>query len=322
MNFFRRTLICSSAAALSATSMVVGAGPASAAHVSCGQTIVASTTFDSNVGPCETGLTIGADNVVVDLNGFTLTGLSNGPGILVEGATGVTVRNGTVTGFDTGVSIEGGSANTVTGMSLLDNRGTGLYGEGVLIYRSTANIVSNNRVRNNGQYSGISVLNASQNLIENNQITGNDMSPFNTSGIRLENEGFSASNSNTVRGNLVQDSGLDGIQLFAGASDNRISRNTVLNSNRDGITAFAGASRNIIEDNQVRFNGAGPIPGNGIYIRAAAGNFPAPANNVIRRNVAFGNTVLDLRDGHPTCGTNVWTANQGATGSPPCVFNP
>jgi parallel beta-helix repeat protein len=325
MNFFRRTLICTSAAALSATSLVVGAGPASAVHVTCGQTIVASTTLDSNVGPCAEGLTIGADNVVLDLAGFTVSGTptaGEGPGILVADRTGVTIRNGTVTQFDSGVAIEGGSANTVTGMNIRGNRGAGDYGEGVLLFDTTGNTVSNNQITNNGPYGGISILIGTNNLIENNQIVGNNMSTTNTSGIRLENVGRTASNGNTIRGNLVQGSGLDGIQIFAGGSNNTISRNTVLNNNRDGITAFAGSNNNVIEDNQVRFNGYGPIQGNGIYIRAAAGNFAAPAGNIIRRNVASGNRVLDLRDGQANCGTNVWTANQGVTGSPPCVFNP
>ncbi len=325
MNSFRRLLICSSAAALSATSMVVGAGPAAAAHVTCGQTILVSTTLDSNVGPCAQGLTIGANNVVLDLNGFTVSGTpttGEGPGILVPDRTGVTIRNGTVTQFDSGVAIEGGSGNTVSNMNINGNRGAGDYGEGVLLFSTSGNTVRDNRITNNGPYGGVSVLIGTNNLIEGNQIVGNNMSTTNTSGIRLENIGRTASNGNTIRGNLVQGSGLDGIQIFAGGSDNVISRNSVLNNNRDGITAFAGSNRNIIEDNQVRFNGFGPIPGHGIFIRGAAGNFPAPANNVIRRNVSTNNRLLDLRDGTPNCGTNVWTANQANTGTPPCVFNP
>jgi parallel beta-helix repeat protein len=325
MNILRRTLISTSALALSATSLVIGAGPAAAAHVTCGQTIVVSTTLDSNVGPCAEGITIGANNVVLDLNGFTISGTpaaGEGPGILVPDRTGVTVKNGTVTQFDTGVSIEGGSGNRVTNMDLRANRGTGDYGEGVLLFSTSGNTVSGNRITNNGPYGGISILIGTNNVVENNQIVGNNMSSTNTSGIRLENIGRTASNGNTIRGNLVQGSGLDGIQIFAGGSDNRIAGNTVLNNNRDGITAFAGSKRNIIEDNQVRNNGFGPINGNGIFIRSAAGVFPAPAGNIIRRNVAGGNRVLDLRDGQPDCGTNVWSANQAVTGNPPCVFNP
>ena len=325
MNLYRRTLLYSSALALVATTLVVGAGPASATHVVCGQTITVSTTLDSNVGPCSTGLVIGANNVTLDLNGFTLSGTpatGEGPGVLIEGRTGVTVRNGTVTGFDSGVAIEGGSGNTVTRLILLDNRGAGDYGEGVLVFNSTGNTISYNQVRNNGPYSGISLIRSSNNLIEHNQITGNNQSTTNTSGIRVENVGAAASNANTIRYNLVQGSGLDGIQLFARASDNRVHHNSVIQNNRDGITAFAGASRNVIEDNQTHFNGFGPIAGNGIFIRGAAGTIPAPANNIIRRNVSTNNAVLDLRDGSPNCGTNVWSANQGNTGTPPCVFNP
>ncbi len=327
MNLLRRILFCSAAAAWAATTTVVGAGPASAAHVTCGQTITVSTTLDSDVGPCSEGLVIGADNITLDLNGFTISGtpaVGDGPGVSMTGRTGVTVRNGTITQFDAGVAIIGGSRNTVTHLQLIDNRGTTAtdFGEGVHVFNSTGNTISHNLVRNNGPWGGISLIRSSDNLIENNQITGNNQSTTNTSGIRLENVGQNASNANTVRNNIVQGSGLDGIQLFAGASDNVISRNLVTHNNREGITAFAGARRNTIEDNQVRFNGFGPIPGHGIFIRGAAGAFPAPANNIIRRNTATNNNLLDLRDGQPNCGTNVWSANQAVTGSPPCVFNP
>ena len=303
----------------------MGAGPASAAHVTCGQTITVSTTLDSNVGPCADGLIIGADNITLDLNQFSVIGttaVGDGPGILISGRTGVTVRNGTVTGFDSGVSIEGGSGNTLTRLRLVDNRGAGDYGEGALLFFTSGNTVTDNVVRNNGPYGGISLLRASTNLVERNAIMNNNQSTTNTSGIRLENIGVNASNSNTIRGNSISGSGLDGIQLFARASDNLISRNVVTGSNRDGINVFAGGNRNIIEDNQTRNNGFGPIPGSGIFVRGAAGTIAAPAGNIIRRNLSSGNNQFDLRDGTPNCGTNVWTANQGVTGTPPCVFNP
>lgn len=325
MNLFRRALICTSAAAVSAATLVVGAAPASAAHVACGQTITLTTTFDGSVGPCASGLVVGADNITIDLAGYTLSGTpeaGEGPGIDIGDHTGVTVRNGTVTRFDTGVAVQGGSGNTVTGMTLMANRGGGDFGEGVLIFAGTANTVSANRVQDNGPYGGVSLLVASHNVVTGNQISGNAMSTTNTSGIRLENIGHSASNDNTISDNLVQGSGLDGIELFAGASTNRIQRNTVVQNNRDGITAFAGSSGNLVEDNQIRSNGFGPIAGDGIYLRAAQGTFGAPSGNVVRRNVSTGNKVYDLRDGTPDCGTNLWSANTAVTGTPPCVFTP
>lgn len=326
MSSFRRALTFSSAMALTTAGLVVSAVPASAGHVSCGQAITVSTTLDSNVGPCATGLVITADNVTLDLNGHTVSGNpgpGDGPGVEITGRTGVTVRNGTITQFDAGVAITGGSRNTVTGMTLIDNRGSFAtdFGDGVAVFDSTDNTIRGNRIRNNGPYSGISLVQSSNNLIEQNQITGNNQS-IQTSGIRVENVGRDASNANTIRANLVQGSSLDGIQLFAGASDNVVSQNSAIQNGRDGITAFAGASRNVIENNQTRFNGSGPIPGSGIYIRGAAGSFPAPAGNIIRRNVSTDNVQFDLRDGTPNCGTNVWSGNQGNTGTPPCVFAP
>jgi parallel beta-helix repeat protein len=166
------------------------------------------------------------------------------------------------------------------------------------------------------------LLVADGNLVENNELINNNMSPTNTSGIRLENIGQQSSDGNTIRRNVVQGSGLDGIQLFAGSDNNTVASNYVIGNNRDGITAFAGSSGNTIEDNQVFNNGFGPIAGSGIYIRSQAGNFPAPGNNIIRRNTSRGNAMLDLRDGTPNCGTNVWTANTAGTGSPPCTLNP
>ena len=298
---------------------VVGVSPASAAHVACGQAILVSTVLDGNVGPCATGITIGADNITIDLGGFTISGnptTGEGPGIGLFGRTGVTVRNGTVRGFDAGVAIERGSRNTVTSMQILDNRGGGGdFGDGVAIFLSNNNVVTNNQIRNNGQYSGVGLIGSAFNLIDGNQITDNNQNPNNTSGIRIENG--PASNDNIVTNNRVVNSGLDGIQVFAGGSRNQIRFNQVVGNRREGITVFAGGNNNVIEGNQVQRNGA-----HGIFIRAAAGNFPAPAGNQILRNFSFGNVQFDLRDGQPTCGTNQWQGNQGATGTPPCVFNP
>ena len=296
------------------------AGPAQAAHVSCGQTILVSTVLDSNIGPCGAGLVIGADNITLDLNGFTITGgpVGDGPGILLEGRTGVTVKNGTVTQFDAGVAIDGGSANTVTAMRLLDNRGSFStdFGDGIAMFATTSNRITNNQVRNNGPYDGIGMIRSHFNFVDSNQVADNIQSN-QTTGIRIENAGRNPSNDNVVTNNLVANNGLDGIQVFAGGSRNQIRFNQVFGNVRDGITVFAGGSNNIIEGNHVRGNRE-----DGIHIRGAAGTFPAPTGNQILRNVAFGNAIFDLRDDNPNCGGNVWRGNQAATFTPPCTMTP
>ena len=317
----RRTLASATAFLLSSLGIVGLAGPAQAAHVSCGQTILVNTALDGNL-VCNVGLTIGADNVTLDMAGFTLTGnaaTADGPGILVHGRTGVTVKNGTVTLWDAGVVIDGGSGNTVTGMRVLDNRGTTFtdFGDGIALFSSNSNRVTNNQVRNNGPYDGIGVLSGDFNVIDGNQVVDNNQAANNTSGIRLENLGFNGANDNVVTNNQVSNSGLDGIQVFAGGSRNQIRFNTVVGSSRDGINVFAGGANNVIEGNNLRANRQ-----SGIRIRGAAGNFPAPSGNQLLRNFSFGNVQWDLRDDSPNCGTNQWHGNQGQLVTPPCTLNP
>lgn len=318
----RRFLAPAGSLLLASLGIVVVAGPASAAHVACGQTIVVSTVLDADIGPCAAGITVGADNITFDLNGFTITGVptdGDGPGITLGGRTGVTVKNGTVTQFDAGVVILGGSRNTVTSMRVLDNRGSFStdYGDGVGLFSSNDNVLTNNQVRNNGPYDGIGLITSNRNLIDGNQVTDNNQSPRSTAGIRIENAGRVASNDNTITNNLVTNSAIFGIEVFAGGSRNVIRFNQVFGNTLDGITVFAGGNNNIIEGNSVRSNRA-----NGISIRGAAGTFPAPMGNQILRNQSFGNTGSDLRDFTPNCGTNVWSGNQAGTADPPCTRNP
>lgn len=184
------------------------------------------------------------------------------------------------------------------------------------MFATTSNRITNNQVRNNGPYDGIGMIRSNFNFIDSNQVADNIQSN-QTTGIRIENAGRTASNDNVVTNNLVANNALDGIQVFAGGSRNQIRFNQVFGNARDGITVFAGGSNNIIEGNHVRGNRE-----DGIHIRGAAGAFPAPTGNQILRNVAFGNAVFDLRDDNPNCGGNVWRGNQAATFTPPCTMTP
>lgn len=303
---------------------VVGlATPAYAANVACGQTILVSTTLDGNVGPCASGVTIGADNVTLNLNGFSISGTANpgeGPGVNLLNRSGVTVKNGTVTLFDAGVAITGGSANNVSNMKVVDNRGNTAtdFGDGIALFSSMRNQILGNEVRNNGPYDGIGLIVSNFNVIDGNRVTDNNQSANNTAGIRLENTGaVASSNDNIVTNNLVTNSGIYGIEVFAGGSRNQIRFNQVIGNALDGIVVFAGGNNNIIEGNNLRSNRA-----SGISIRGAGGVFAAPAGNQILRNFSFGNTASDLRDFQATCGTNEWHGNQGATFTPACTLNP
>jgi hypothetical protein len=87
------------------------------------------------------GIDVNASNVTIDLNGFTITAPGD-PGITIVGInasarSGITVENGTVTGFAVGV--ETGSAGIVRNMHA-DANGTGMtLGGNAVVAGCTAN---------------------------------------------------------------------------------------------------------------------------------------------------------------------------------------
>ncbi len=343
-------------AAMTVFGVLGGIVPAEAAVLSCGQTITVSTTLENDVGPCTNhGIIIGADNITFDLNGHRIFGTENvndKAGVYLLNRSGVTVRNGTVTNFDIGVAIEGGSGNTVTGIEARDNIGGsgGIGGDGIAILSSRGNRIVANRTVNNGPYSGIGLYSrvdsdhprattgvARDNLIDSNQvadniISRNRVSPTNTDndGIRMENDGAF----NTISNNQVVNSGLDGIALFADTSDNVVRGNTVQRNGfyrttarrGSGIIVFSRSTRNVVENNVSVGNAD-----SGIDIRPPVGTSAGATNNRIVNNTAFGNSALpfipspvfgpsfDLKDGNPNCDQNVWFGNRYRTFNQPCV---
>ncbi|HEX2192448.1 MAG TPA: right-handed parallel beta-helix repeat-containing protein [Acidimicrobiales bacterium] len=309
-------------------------GTASAAHVSCGQRITQNTVLDANVGPCPgDGIIIGADNIVLDLNGFTVSGTDaggEGAGILLEGRTGVTVRNGTVTRFDAGVVILVGSGNTVTRVLAHDNIGnlSSDFGDGILVFASSGNRIQQNVVRHNGPYSGISLFgDADNNLVDSNVAQDNnvDFAPtFNQDqGIRVEGRG---ADNNTVSNNSVTGSGLDGIIVFGYPSGtqnvgNVLRRNVTRNNgfhdkgHRRGNGIVTGGPQTLVENNVSQSNAA-----SGIRVNST--------NNTIRFNTATNNALsvnantgpaFDLQDTQPNCDNNLWQSNTYVTRSQPCI---
>ncbi|MBW3645926.1 MAG: hypothetical protein KY441_10540, partial [Actinobacteria bacterium] len=75
----------------------------------------------ADVGPCPgDGLIVAADGVVLDLNGHEVRGVNGAEetaGVVLRRVSGVTVTNGTVTGFDAGVVVGAGGY----GIAMLPN---------------------------------------------------------------------------------------------------------------------------------------------------------------------------------------------------------
>ncbi|MCA1705174.1 MAG: right-handed parallel beta-helix repeat-containing protein, partial [Actinobacteria bacterium] len=157
-------------------------------------------------------------------------------GVLLDGATNVTLRSGTVTGFDAGVYVMGGSGNTVTSITARDNinDNTGsttdanvcALGDGIAVLNSDSNTISSNTVVHNGPYSGISLLeDADGNTVRSNTVEDNNVPNLRPNGIGNCGAPFSRA---------IQDIGIrvEG----PGADNNLVSLNRVVNSAIGGIT--------------------------------------------------------------------------------------
>src|SRR5687767_4830579 len=87
--------------------LAVPSAPATAAVVTCGTVVTTDLTLTSDLGPC-TGdaLIAGADDITIDLGGYTISGTGTGAGVRVAQRSGVTVTKGTIQGFHTGVQLD------------------------------------------------------------------------------------------------------------------------------------------------------------------------------------------------------------------------
>lgn len=130
---------------------------------------------------------------------------------------------------EAGILMEG-NRNTLTRNRISD-------GGDAIIVSGDGNIVGDNQLSSTGCDGecgfGVSLEGGTGNLVE-----GNDMSHFHLAGIRVasfETEGGPPTTGNTVSGNIVRDSDLDGVIVKATATDTLVERNLVVGSGDDGI---------------------------------------------------------------------------------------
>ena len=210
-------------------------------------------------------LVVGADNVTLDLAGHRVFGNADrtgrDAGILLSGRKGVTVKGGTVEGFDAGVSVIGGAGNTIRDMVVRDNIGNpdssiSEYGDGIVLLFSKENSVLNNLVTHNGNYDGIGVLGvgSDRNLMQSLMFTDPNTKVL-------------------VRNNQVHGNGRSGIDVLS--RSNRIVGNDASNN----LTTFGGFD--LLDENPECDNNfwSGNIWGSGGFSPActAAGGHEAPA---------------------------------------------
>lgn len=110
-------------------------------------------------------LRVSADNVEIDLGGFGIS-MTGGPSTNTAGirnidsgagfANGLSVRNGAITGFSSGIRIDGGAGHRIEGVRISENTvdGIGITGAFDETGTGVANVIKNNVVVRNGTANG------------------------------------------------------------------------------------------------------------------------------------------------------------------------
>jgi hypothetical protein len=133
----RRALLGATLTIVTAAGLLVPAIEAQATGV-CGTTTTTSITVTADETCAGSGISAGADNIVIDLGGHTLTGPSTAGtiGISTNGHSHVTVRHGQVSQFATGVAVSG-SHDIIEGVVSTNNA------NGVVVVGSHHTVVGN-----------------------------------------------------------------------------------------------------------------------------------------------------------------------------------
>ena len=233
----------------------------------------------------------------------------------------------------------------MTGLTVANNQGgqntsSDTFGDGIVMFFSSNNIVTSNNVANDGPFDGIAMVGQSSdnNLIQNNVVrsTTNFNRPFAPGlGLGIVTNPFR---------------GFDRLRMVS-LNKNQIVGDAVIGNGSVGISTISNVGgvvrSNLVEGNGFQGPSGGAFPGNGIGVTYAHNATPntdelVEFNQVIGNGrdgiqvVAQSNTILDntgnrngvgafrgfdLRDFdrdpvtfQPTCTTNTWSGNVWGSG--------
>ena len=237
----------------------------------CGMIVSANTTLDADLDcGSNPAVTLAASDVTFDLGGHILGSSSAGATVIAidQDATGVTIKNGTIVGGDTGIGGFNVQDATITGVTL---RGQITYGIHLGASSGNNKIVKTNiftaggpgiflgvTTRDNtisrcliaGAQTGIQ-LGGERNVVSKVTIVGSTVDGIDAI------QGFEGGNP-TLTGNTISANGRDGIMLDADVTGAKVVRNTVRGNGRYGVDVVGGDD-NLLSANAVIGNGADGI---------------------------------------------------------------
>ena len=254
-----------------------------AAAVSCGDVVTADIVVENDlVGCAGNGLVISASDVVVDLNGHTVSGLGSGTGILVAAPEDVVISNieitdGTVRGFATGIDFEGDQRGAIRGVRVHGmNISRNASGIAIFTFANDVELRDNRIARNSGH--GIQTGDDTWPV----DIVGNDILRNGGQGIRVREDSV-----RLVSDNVVAHNGGTGVAITDSVST--ITGNTLLRNGGDGLSIFERVPSflplYVVSDNVANHNALG-----GMW---AAADPPPPAGPAGSGNIAKHNGLFD-----------------------------
>ncbi|MEM1522920.1 MAG: NosD domain-containing protein [Thermofilaceae archaeon] len=258
------------------------------------------------------GIVIERDNIVLDGNGYTVTGQGRGYGIRLENRRNVIVRNLKIEKFNDGIRLKNSRNITITGNTIANNMWSGIY-----LYESSGNTITGNTLSNNGEgiylsfsdgnritgnvfsKCGLYVYDSYSNVVEGNSVNGRPLVYLENArdvvvrdagqvvvvkSVRVRVENLNLSNTTwavelwkssecTIANNTITNN-REGIYLVY-SSGNTITGN-ILSNNREGIN-LVSSSGNTITGNTLSNNGEG------IYLRYSSDN-RVTENKILNNN--------------------------------------
>jgi hypothetical protein len=189
---------------------------------------------DDLLAAANPAISITSSNVVLDMNGRTLFGSTANNGINVANAGNITIRNGSLSNFSTGINIDGasGASNVLVDSVMIQN----CAGSGFLL-AACQEITIRNCMSTGNAGAGINVQSGRDILIDN--------CSFVTNGGRGINVGTVTTATVTVNNCVMACSGDAGI-VFVTAADSVIQNSTAFANTQAGIQILPGTVRSIM----------------------------------------------------------------------------
>lgn len=158
----------------------------------CGDTIIRSVRLRTDLICPGDGLIVGADNVVIDLNGHTIRGDSQSgeDGVRSLNHRNVTIRNGTIRNFAVGVRLSGSQAANLVNLRVLAQRGGELGGTmeiGLELSNTTGVTVRGCTISINNLATEI-LASGDNLLISETSVSGSNPSPLSSGTVSLSGD--------------------------------------------------------------------------------------------------------------------------------------